>query len=177
MTSRKRIRIAVSSCLIGQRVRYDGGHKRDRYIVQSLARRFDLVAVCPEVAIGMGVPRAPIHLVGGTRAPRAVGVADPSFDVTRKLAVYGQRMARELADVCGYIFKARSPSCGLAGVRITGRRGVARAGRGIYARAFLAIRPRLPAIEEGALRDPKRRARFIERVIAHHAAQTRRRVR
>jgi uncharacterized protein YbbK (DUF523 family) len=175
MTTSRRIRIAVSSCLLGQRVRYDGGHKRERYIVQRLARRFVLVPVCPEVAIGMGVPRPPIHLVGDPRSPRAVGVDDPSLDVTRKLERYGRRQTRALAGVSGYIFKARSPSCGLEGVKVYGRRGGVRPGRGVYARAFLARHPKLPAIEEDALRDRKRRAQFIEQVLAYDALRTRRR--
>jgi uncharacterized protein YbgA (DUF1722 family)/uncharacterized protein YbbK (DUF523 family) len=166
MHTSARIRLGISSCLLGERVRYDGDHKLDRYIRDTLGRYFELVPVCPEVAIGLGVPRPPIQLVGDPRAPRAVGADNPALDVTRRLDAYGRRMGRTLADVSGYIFKARSPSCGLEGVKVHGGRGTPRRGRGLYASAFLAERPRLPAAEEEQLGDPQVRANFIERVFA-----------
>ena len=111
------IRLGISGCLLGQKVRYDGNHQRDSYITLTLRKYFEFVPVCPEVAIGLGVPRPPIRLVGNPAAPRAVGVADPTLDVTRKLTVYGQRMARTLDDISGYILKSRSPSCGMERVK------------------------------------------------------------
>ena len=89
----EKIRIGVSSCLIGERVRYDGDHKRDAFIADTLGAAFELVPVCPEVAVGMGVPRPPIRLVGDTLQPRALGVDDPGLDVTAPLVAYGRRMA------------------------------------------------------------------------------------
>ena len=132
-----RIRLAISSCLLGQEVRYDGGHKRDAYLVGTLGRYFEFVPVCPEVAIGLGVPRAPIRLVGRPGTARAVGRQDPSLDVTAKLAAYGRKMGRALDDVSGYVLKSRSPSCGIERVPVYDG-DKARPGRGIYADAFLA---------------------------------------
>lgn len=103
------IYVGVSSCLLGERVRYDGRHKRDNVVTKILSRVFEFVPVCPEVSIGLGVPRAPIRLVGRVAAPRAIGVADASVDVTDKLASFGACMGRDLADLSGYIFKSRSP--------------------------------------------------------------------
>ena len=166
------IRLGVSSCLLGNRVRYDAKHKRNAFIVERLGRHFEFVAVCPELAIGLGVPRPPIQLVGDARAPRALGVDDRSLDVTRRLAAYGNRQAHALSEISGYIFKSRSPSCGLADVMVHGRTGRAtRRGTGIYAAAFRAARPLLPVEDEDALADPAARDNFIERVFANRRWQ------
>jgi len=160
------VRLGVSSCLLGQKVRYDGGHKRDRFVTDILGKYFELVPVCPEVAIGLGVPRPPIRLVGNPRAPRAVGVEDSTLDVTNRLAAYGRRQARALNDLDGYLFKSRSPSCGVTGVKVFPGRGRVKSGRGVYAAAFLGRLPWLPAEEEDRLGDPRRRDNFLERVFA-----------
>jgi uncharacterized protein YbgA (DUF1722 family)/uncharacterized protein YbbK (DUF523 family) len=166
--STDRIRIGVSSCLIGERVRYDGGDKRDGFIVDSLGAAFELVPVCPEVAIGMGVPRPPIRLVGDLQQPRALGVDDPDLDVSAPLTAFGRRMAVELDDIDAYIFKSRSPSCGPARVKVYGAGKVPRAqGVGLYAREIMARQPLLPVEEEGRLVEPLRRDNFIERVFAY----------
>lgn len=166
------IRLGISSCLLGERVRYDGDHKRDAYISETLARYVELVPVCPEVAIGLGVPRPPIQLIGDATAPRAVGVADPTRDVTAQLAAYGKCQARALTDISGYIFKSRSPSCGLAYVNVYGRPGVRpKSGRGVYAAMFTAAQPLLPVVDEDELRDLAVRDNFIERVFAFHRWQ------
>jgi uncharacterized protein YbgA (DUF1722 family)/uncharacterized protein YbbK (DUF523 family) len=163
-----RIRIGISSCLLGAKVRYDGNHKLDTFVTETLGRHFEFVPVCPEVAIGLGVPRAPIRLVGTARASRAVGVEDPAFDVTRKLADYGTRMGRELNDISGYILKSKSPSCGMERVQLYPEKGGpgVKQGRGIYAAALMATRPLLPTEEEGRLGDPGLRENFIETVFA-----------
>ena len=162
------LKLGLSSCLLGQRVRYDGNHKRDDYVTGTLARYFELVPVCPEVAIGLGVPRPPIRLVGSAARPRAVGVDDPSLDVTEALAAYGQRQARILDDISGYIFKSKSPSCGLERVKVYARGATApRSGTGIYAAAFRAAQPLLPLEEEGRLNDAALRDNFLERVLAY----------
>lgn len=164
------IRLGISSCLLGQRVRYDGKHKRDAYIAGILARDFEFVPVCPEVAIGLGVPRAPIELVGAASAPRALGVEDPALDVTRPLAAHGRRMARALPDISGYIFKSRSPSCGIAKVVVRGS-GQRTGASGIYAAAFMAARPLLPVEDEDRLKDAQVRENFIQRVRVYHRWQ------
>ena len=162
-------RLGISSCLLGQRVRYDGNHKRDSYVSDTLARHFELVPVCPEIAIGLGVPRPPIRLVGSVAQPRAVGMDDPALDVTTALADYGRRQARALDGICGYIFKSKSPSCGLERVKVYPRgSGAARAGTGVYAAAYRAAAPLVPTEEEGRLNDAALRDNFLERVFAYH---------
>ena len=165
------IRLGISSCLIGEQVRFDGGHKRDTFINEALGQFFEFIPVCPEVAIGLGIPRQPIRLVGDAAAPRAVGVRDPDLDVSSALTRYGTRMARELNDISGYIFKKGSPSCGMERVKVyqTGQPG--KNGTGLYARAFMDRQPLLPAEEEGRLGDPVLRENFIERVFAYRRWQ------
>ncbi|MDE2089116.1 MAG: DUF1722 domain-containing protein [Gammaproteobacteria bacterium] len=166
------IRIGTSSCLLGQPVRYNGEHKRDAYITGTLAAFFELVPVCPEMAIGLGVPRDPIRLTGDLVRPRAVGVHDPARDVTAVLEDYGRCVARELAGLSGYILKNRSPSCGLQGVPVFRDDGqVAGAAAGVYARALTAALPLLPVEEETRLADPAARRNFIERVFAYRRWQ------
>ena len=166
-----KIRVGVSACLVGDKVRYDGGHKRDVYLTGKLAQVFEFVPVCPEVAIGMGVPRPPIRLVGDALAPRALGVEDASLDVTAPLTAYGRRMAVELDGISAYIFKARSPSCGPWRVPIYSD-GVSMAqGTGLYAREIRARQSLLPVEEEGRLADPSLRDNFIERIFAYRRWQ------
>jgi len=166
-----KIRVGVSACLVGDKVRYDGGHKRDVYLTGKLAQVFEFMPVCPEVAIGMGVPRPPIRLVGDALAPRALGVEDASLDVTAPLTAYGRRMAVELDGISAYIFKARSPSCGPWRVPIYSD-GVSMAqGTGLYAREIRARQSLLPVEEEGRLADPSLRDNFIERIFAYRRWQ------
>ena len=166
------IRLGVSSCLLGERVRFDGNHKQDSFLTGTLGQFFEWVPVCPEVAIGLGVPRPPIRLTGSPAAPRAVGVKDPRVDVTDRLADYGRRQARKLDDISGYIFKSKSPSCGMERVKVyQSGAGPAARGRGIYADAFLAAQPWLPAEEEGRLGSPRLRENFIERVFVYRRWQ------
>jgi uncharacterized protein YbbK (DUF523 family)/uncharacterized protein YbgA (DUF1722 family) len=163
-----RIPVGVSSCLLGEPVSWDGGHRHNPYLTGTLARWFQFVPVCPEMGIGLGAPRPPIRLVGRVQAPRVVGADDPGLEVTGPLTDYGRRMAGELGAVCGYLFKARSPSCGMARVpvyRPQGGRPLLR-GVGQYARAFMAARPELPCEEDEGLSDPARRASFVTRVVA-----------
>lgn len=167
-----RIRIGISSCLLGERVRYDGNHKQDSFIRETLGRVFDFIAVCPEVAIGMGVPRPPIRLTGDPQSPRVVGVQDPALDVTAALTAYGRRMALELDGISGYIFKGKSPSCGLRRVKVYGGGAPSMRGTGVYAREIVQRRPLLPAEEEGRLGDPVLRENFIARVFAYRRWQS-----
>lgn len=167
-----KIRLGISGCLLGQKVRFDGNHKLDNFLTGTLGQFFEWVPVCPEVGIGLGVPRPPIRLVGSPRAPRAVSVKDPTVDVTDKLAAYGKEQARELDDLSGYVFKSKSPSCGLQRVKTYQGGGAPAAnGRGIYAEAFLASQPWLPTEEEGRLNDPRLRENFIERVFVYRRWQ------
>ncbi|HKJ70373.1 MAG TPA: DUF523 and DUF1722 domain-containing protein [Gammaproteobacteria bacterium] len=163
------IRVGISSCLLGEEVRFDGQHKRDAYINGTLAQFFELVPVCPEVAIGLGVPREPIRLVADKGEPvRVVGVKSPEKDVTDELQAYGRRMAGELGDIHGYILKRGSPSCGMERVKVYKPDGhPLTTAAGAYAGAFMAERPDLPVEEEGRLGDPVLRENFIERVFVH----------
>ncbi|SDG49794.1 Uncharacterized conserved protein YbgA, DUF1722 family [Pseudomonas benzenivorans] len=164
-----KIRVAISACLLGAEVRYNGGHKASRLCRQVLDEHFDFVPLCPEVAIGLGIPREPLRLVGAPGAPRAVGSVQRQRDVTAPLAAYGERMAGELGDICGYIFMQQSPSCGLERVKVYqdhGRPSEPK-GRGIFAAAFCARRPDLPVEEDGRLNDPVLRENFLSRVYAY----------
>ena len=116
--SMSRPKIAISACLMGAEVRVNGGHKESRLCSRTLAEHFEFVPLCPEVAIGMGIPREPIRLVGDPQSPQAVGTVNPSINVTAPLAEYGEKMAGELNDICGYIFMQQSPSCGLERVKV-----------------------------------------------------------
>jgi uncharacterized protein YbgA (DUF1722 family)/uncharacterized protein YbbK (DUF523 family) len=159
--------IGISSCLLGEEVRYDGGHKRDTFITEHLARHFDFRPVCPEVAIGLGVPRPAIHLRQGENRVRVVDSKDPEVDHTDAMEDYARRQAGELRDISGYIFKAKSPSCGVWRVPVQQGQGPPdRGGRGVYADAFIRARPLLPVEEEGRLNDPVLRENFVERVFA-----------
>jgi len=144
--------IAVSECLLGRAVRWDGDDNGDAWPREAVARLFHCVGLCPEVGIGMGVPRPPIQLAGTPDAPRAVAVDDPTSDYTVRLAGYARRMATTLDGVAGYVFADRSPSCGLAGVKVYDVAGrYSRLGRGVYAAAVLADRPGLPAVDAETL--------------------------
>lgn len=168
-----RPKIAVSACLMGAEVRYNGGHKHSHLCSHTLTDYFDFIPVCPEVAIGLGIPREPIHLIGDPRQPHAVGTVHRDIDVTQPLADYGQKMAAELNDICGYIFMQRSPSCGLERVKVYQDNGmpINGGGRGIYAQAFCALHPDLPVEEEGRLNDPVLRENFLTRVFTYAAWQ------
>ncbi|MBS7561523.1 MULTISPECIES: YbgA family protein [Pseudomonas] len=162
-------KIAISACLMGVEVRYNGGHKESRLCSRVLSDYFDFVPLCPEVAIGMGTPREPIRLVGDPEQPRAVGTVDASLDVTLPLAEYGERMAAQVNDICGYIFMQNSPSCGLERVKVYQVNGIPHrnGGRGIYAQAFCAQHPDLPVEEAGRLNDPVLRENFLTRVYVY----------
>ena len=165
----ERPRIAISACLLGHEVRYNGGHKASNLCKEALARHFDYVPLCPEVAIGLGTPREPIRLVGDIAAPRAVGTVNRQLDVTAALAAYGREMASGHADISGYIFMQQSPSCGVERVKVYQDNGAPadKSGRGIYANAFCSARPDLPVEEDGRLNDPVLRENFITRVYAY----------
>lgn len=171
-TIEKPIRIGISSCLLGEQVRFDGNHKQDHYITGTLGEVFEFVPVCPEVGIGMGVPRPTIRLVGTAEAPRAIGVKVEGLDVTDKLIQYGKRTAGKLSDLSGYIFKSKSPSCGMERVRLYDPPGAkggggGKQGIGLYAREIMRAYPHLPVEEEGRLGDPILRDNFLECVFIY----------
>lgn len=162
------IRVGVSACLLGQPTRYDGGHKHDRYLTDTLGRFFTFVPVCPEVESGLPVPREAMRLVGDPERPRLVGVQSGQ-DFTERLETFSARRVEELAgeDLLGFIFKSKSPSSGMARVKVYGEKGSpVIKGVGLFARAFMARFPLTPVEEEGRLNDPGLRENFIERVFA-----------
>ena len=164
----ERIPVGVSGCLLGRAVRYDGGHKHDRYVTGVLGRYFEYVPCCPEVLAGLGVPRRPIRLTGDPNAPRAVRVDDASADVTDALLAVARGAAPGMDALRGYVFKRGSPSCGMERVKVYGAPGKApRMGRGLFAQAVMQAHPLLPCEEEGRLNDPALRESFVERVFAY----------
>jgi uncharacterized protein YbgA (DUF1722 family)/uncharacterized protein YbbK (DUF523 family) len=163
-----KIRVGVSACLLGHEVRYDGGHKRDGYVADTLGRFFELVPVCPEHELGLGVPREAMRLVGDAAAPRLV-TQKSGIDHTEPMLSWSRKRAGELAGegLSGFIFKSRSPSSGMARVKVypAGSGVAARSGVGLFARIFMERFPLLPVEEEGRLNDPALRENFIERVF------------
>ena len=173
MSNSPKPKIAISACLLGENVRFNGGHKQSLLCCQTLADYFDFVPLCPEVAIGLGIPREPIRLVGDAAQPQAVGTVNRALNVTQPLDDYGRQMAREHTDLCGYIFMQKSPSCGLERVKVYRENGtpVDGGGRGIYAQAFCARHPNLPVEEDGRLNDPVLRENFLTRVFVYASWQ------
>jgi len=164
-----RIRIGVSACLLGDEVRYDGGHKRDPFLTSVLGPLVEWVKVCPEVEAGMGTPREPIRLVDDRGAIRLLTVRT-GVDHTAPMAAFSARRAHELEreDLCGYVLKKDSPSCGMTRVKVYGGNAPGRRiGVGLFAQALLARFPHLPVEDEGRLTDPRLRDNFIERVFAY----------
>lgn len=159
-----KIPVGISSCLIGESVRFDGGHKRDSYIMGTLSEFFEFRAFCPEVAIGLGIPRPTIHLVKIAGQIRCVGVKNPELEVTEPLRAYAQSVTPQHADLCGYIVKKDSPSCGMSRVKVFTNGQPHKEGVGIYTEVLMANNPLLPVEEEGRLGDPGLRENFIQRV-------------
>ena len=165
------IRVAASECLLGRHVRWNGEHNGATWPRQRLEKIFTLVGLCPEVGIGMGVPRDPIQLVGVAAAPQAVAADDPDLDYTDRLKGYASEVVGVLDEVHGYIFADRSPSCGLAGVKVFAADGsFERVGRGVYAAAVLAGYPDLPAVDAQTLDDERILLDFVLSVLASYGA-------
>ena len=160
----KRIRVGVSSCLLGQEVRFDGGHKNNAYINKTLGNYFDFVPFCPEVESGMSIPRPPVQLRYTEKGIRCVGVKNHSFDATEQLTDCAAKQDHWLAGLSGYILKKDSPSCGMARVKIYKNELADRVGTGLFAQHVMKQFPLLPMEEEGRLGDPHLRENFIQRV-------------
>ena len=162
-----KIKIGVSSCLLGNEVRYDGGHKRDRYITDVLGTHVELVPVCPETEVGFGVPRETIRLEGEVDAPRLV-TTRTRIDYTDRMLAWASRRVLELEKeaLSGFVFKKSSPSCGMIRVKVFHGRGRPFIrGVGLFARTFMDHFPLLPVEEEGRLYDSVIREAFIERIF------------
>jgi uncharacterized protein YbgA (DUF1722 family)/uncharacterized protein YbbK (DUF523 family) len=168
----EKIRIGISTCLLGEKVRYDAGHKRHAYINEIFGQYFEFVPVCPEVEIGMGTPREAVRLEGLFQSPRMVG-NKTGKDWTVKMNRYAVARVkkRDLADISGYILKSRSPSCGMERVKLFHNSLSERKGVGLYARKLLESFPHLPIEEEGRLSDSHLRENFVVRIFGYYRLQ------
>ena len=162
------IRLGISTCLLGEPVRYDGGHKRDRFITDTLGAYVQFVPVCPEMECGLGTPRESMRLEGDPASPRLM-TGRTKVDYTERMMVWARERLKDLEKetLCGFIFKSDSPSSGMERVRVYNDKGMAeKKGVGIFARMFMDHFPLLPVEDEGRLHDPKLRENFIECIFA-----------
>jgi uncharacterized protein YbgA (DUF1722 family)/uncharacterized protein YbbK (DUF523 family) len=173
-------RLGISQCLLGDEVRYDGGHKRDTFLVSTFGRFVEWVPVCPEVEAGMGTPREAIQLVAaadgvpsGSERVRLLGVKSRT-DWTERMASFSEQRVRALTalELSGYVLKKDSPSCGMERVRVRDGEMAVRRGRGLFAEALIGRWPNLPIEEEGRLHDPVLRENFVERIFAYQRVRT-----
>jgi len=162
----EKIRIGISACLLGEKVRYDGGHKLDPFIRDTLGCFFEYISICPEVECGLPVPRESMRLAGDPEHPRLVTIGTVA-DHTDRIFGWGKKRLRELEseDLCGYIFKSGSPSCGMARVMIYTDKGVKNSGTGIWVGMFMDRFPLIPVVDENRLHNPVIRENFIESVF------------
>ena len=169
-----KIPLGVSQCLMGDKVRYDGDLVRSHVLMDVLIDIFEFRPVCPEVAIGLGVPRKPIRLVVNGGETRVLGVENPGLDVTDALVAEAESAVQNMPDICGYVFMQRSPSCGVFGVKryLPNGDSIDRQGRGTYAKRFMELIPLLPVEEAGRLNDAGLRDNFLTRVFAYHDFKT-----
>ncbi len=160
----EKIRIGISACLLGEKVRFDGSHKLDRFLTETLGRYVEYVPVCPEVEIGLPTPRDTLRLSGSGNEPRLV-FSKTGEDITERMVSWAHKRLDELEkeNLCGFIFKSKSPSSGMERVKLYDRNGIPnKTGVGIFAREFMQRFPLLPVEEDGRLHDPKLRENFIE---------------
>lgn len=161
------IKIGISSCLLGNEVRYDGGHKLDRFLRDTLGKYVEYVPVCPESECGLGIPREAMRLEGDPENPRLI-TNKSRKDITRKMKLWSIKRVKDLEKekLCGFIFKSRSPSSGMERVKVYNEKGMpVLKGTGIFAKEFIKHFPLIPVEEEGRLHDPLLRENFIERIF------------
>lgn len=165
--SEEKIRLGISSCLLGAKVRFDGGHKLDRFLTETLGNYVEYVPVCPEVEVGLPTPRDSLRLTGEPESPRLI-FPKTGEDITERMTVWAKERVKQLEkeDLCGFVFKAKSPSSGMERVRIYDKNGVPnKTGVGLFAGIFMEHFPLLPVEEEGRLHDPRLRENFIENIF------------
>ena len=168
-----KIKIAVSSCLLGEAVRYDGTDKHIKYITEQLALDYNLISLCPEMAIGMSVPRPPIHLVDKDNSIQVIGISEPENNFTKALDEYGKRVVENHPAICGYIFKKHSPSCGTKNVKVMTAHGeYERCGQGVYAATIMTALPLLPVIDEEDFLDESLRTEFLREVEMYYTSKS-----
>ena len=167
------VRVGISQCLLGDNVRYDGGHKLDSVLIETLGRYVEWVPVCPEVEVGLGTPREPMHLVGDPHAPRLVTI-NTGVDHTDAMNRFTRQRVRELEvlNLSGFVFKSASPSCGIRQVPLFNTQGIeTHDGVGLFTRAFMEYFPEMPVEEESHLHDPQAVKNFLERVFAYRRSR------
>ncbi len=167
------IRIGVSACLLGENVRYDGGHRRNSYVTETLAEHFELVPVCPESELGMGVPRETVDLEGDISAPQMIGTHTRK-DWTQSMNCWALNKIQDLAPLalCGFVMKKGSPSCGVYRVPVIQENGESLPeGRGLFAQAYMRANPEIPVEDELRLEDPLVQAEFQAKVMALHQSR------
>ena len=163
----EKIKIGISSCLLGNNVRYDGGHQHDQSITDTLGPYVEWLSVCPEVECGRGIPREAMRLVGDPENPRLMTI-HTGVDHTDGMLAWVEKRLRELEkeNLCGFIFKSKSPSSGIGDVTIHSASGVPDSkGAGLFGGAFVKRFPLLPVIDEARLHDPLLKENFIERIF------------
>jgi uncharacterized protein YbbK (DUF523 family) len=168
------VRVGISQCLLGEPVRYDGGHKLDSVLIETLGRHVEWVPVCPEVEVGLGTPREPMRLVGDLDAPRLVTI-NTEVDHTEAMNRFARQRVRELEalNLSGFVFKSASPSCGIKGVALFNAQGMeTHDGVGLFACAFMTHFPGMPVEQEDRLHDPQVLKSFLERVFSFHRVKT-----
>lgn len=162
-----KIRLGISACLLGREVRYDGGHKLDRFVRDTLGQYVEYLPVCPEVECGLGIPREAMRLVGDPESPHLLTIRS-KVDLTDRMVSWAKKRVTELEgeDLCGFIFKSDSPSSGMERVKVYSDEGMpSKSGVGMFARAFMEHFPLIPVEEDGRLHDPGLRENFIERIF------------
>jgi uncharacterized protein YbgA (DUF1722 family)/uncharacterized protein YbbK (DUF523 family) len=165
----KKIKLGIASCLLGEKVRYDGGHKRDAFLTDTLGKFVEWVPVCPEVECGLPVPRESMRLTGDPANPRLV-TTRTGVDHTERMLRWSKRKIEALRreSICGYVFKSKSPSSGLQRVKVYDEAGRAsKTGTGMFAKQVVEAFPLLPVEDEGRLNDPRLRENFVERVFVY----------
>lgn len=163
------IRLGISTCLLGENVRYNGGHALDRFLRNTLGKYVEYVPVCPEVECGFGIPRETLRLVGDPKHPRLM-TTHTGIDNTEHMETWANKRVAELENenLCGFIFKSDSPSSGMERVKVYDEKGMPRKiGVGVFARIFMEHFPLTPVEEDGRLHDPVLRENFIERVFTY----------
>jgi uncharacterized protein YbgA (DUF1722 family)/uncharacterized protein YbbK (DUF523 family) len=165
--SMEKIRLGISSCLLGENVRYDGGHRHDHFLTDTLGQYVEYIPVCPEVGCGLPVPREAMRLEGDPDSPRLMTIRTRQ-DMTERMEAWSKKRVNELEKdgLCGFIFKSDSPSSGMERIKVYNEKGVpAKKGVGMFARIFMKHFPSLPVEDDGRLNDPVLRENFIERIF------------
>ena len=159
--------VGISTCLLGEKVRYDGGHKLNHYLRDTFGKYVEYLPVCPEVEFGMSVPREAINLFENKGKIRLI-TEQTNIDITDKMNSWIKKRLKDLSNkkLCGFIFKSKSPSCGLSNAEVHRKKVIENNGTGIFAKGFIESFPLIPVVDEKRLNDPKHRENFIEQIFS-----------